>query len=64
MNTFALGFIVSLLVGSGSATPVDLLSKVPLREHVPAALPFHCVSGDESLGCAARPATPARGDDQ
>jgi hypothetical protein len=29
-----------------------------LSQHVPSALSFHCVSGEESLGCAAKPATP------
>jgi hypothetical protein len=34
----------------------DVTARVPLREHVASAPSFHCVMGEESLGCAMRPA--------
>ena len=35
----------------------ELVAARRLRENVPSALSFRCVSGEESLGCAARPVT-------
>ncbi len=35
---------------------VDLEVGFQLAQHVPASLPFHCLTGEESLGCNATPA--------
>lgn len=42
----------------------ELVAARRLREHVPSALSFHCVSGEESLACAARPVTTTEGESQ